>query len=58
LNLLATDTTLTSNAAEGIIHVVAPDKLDLEIIDVTHLDPRKIRELYLEEKEELTNQDT
>jgi len=54
---LATDTTLTSNAAEGIIHVVEPDKLDMEIIDVTHLDSRKIKELYLEEKEELINQD-
>lgn len=40
LNLLATDTTLTSNSAEGIIHIVAPDKLDMEIIDVTHMDSK------------------
>lgn len=29
----------------------------MEIIDVTHLDSRKIKELYLDEKEELINQD-
>jgi len=37
LTLQASDTTLPSNTAEGIVYVVAPDKLDMEIIDVTHL---------------------
>jgi len=35
LTLTASDTTLPSNNAEGIVHVVAPEKLDMEIIDVT-----------------------
>lgn len=53
----AIDTTLDSNQAEGLVHVVAPDKLDMEIIDVTHLDNWKIKELYFEEKEEFTTKD-
>lgn len=57
LSLLATDSTLDSNSAEGIIHVVAPDKLDMEIIDVTHYDNRKIKEMYLDEKEEIATKD-
>lgn len=57
MSLLATDSTLESNSAEGIIHVVAPDKLDMEIIDVTHFDNRKIKEMYLDEKEEIATKD-
>lgn len=57
LNLKAIDTTLDSNQAEGLVHVVAPDKLDMEIIDVTHFDNWKIKELYFEEKEEFTTKD-
>jgi len=57
LSLLATDSTLETNSAEGIIHVVAPDKLDMEIIDVTHFENWKIKEMYLDEKEEIATKD-
>lgn len=61
MTLTAKDKQILTNQAEGIIHVVAPDKVQMEIIDVTHLYSQgridQIRDLYFEEKEDQRHKD-
>jgi hypothetical protein len=56
MTLTAKDKQILTNTAEGIIHVVAPEKVQMEIIDVTHLYKSnqldKIRSLYFEETDD------